>query len=90
MSDINAVLLASVPLSVTLSDTTSDPLGPFAALQLTSGTAGLVKIQIGQSSGTMWMVQGTIYYIGPVSRVWSTGTVGGATIVGFKSFPIAK
>jgi hypothetical protein len=74
---------AAVP---TLSDTATDPLGPFAALQCTA-TPGTVKVHtVGGQDVTIYIALGQIVPLA-VARVWSSGTTPGIALVGFRAAP---
>jgi len=76
------------PATVTVSDSTKDPAGPFTGLLVTSiagGTALKVTPKFGPlaASSLSLVVFAGQYIQFPVQRVWSTGTT--ATVVGLKS-----
>lgn len=71
-SDIGAVTYRG-GVTVTPSNTTADPNGPFDALQCT-GMAGVCKVTaLDGNDVVIYLPQGVIVPIA-VSRVWSTGT----------------
>lgn len=71
MSNIQAITYEDV-ISLTQSDTTADPAGPFAAFMV--NVAGNVKITtIRGSAVTITVLAGLVYTVA-FSRMWSTGT----------------
>ena len=79
MSDIYAVTYSG-SAAVTKSDTTNDPVGPFAGLLMTA--VGTLKVTLVDGSTITFGTETVINKFFPlqVARVWSTGT--GATVVG--------
>jgi hypothetical protein len=78
MSDIRAQMYRGAA-AVTVSDTTADPAGPFAALLVS--VAGTIKLQPNNSTTAVsFTVVAGQYVLIQTSRVWSTGTT--ATVIG--------
>jgi hypothetical protein len=85
MSDILAVSYEDAQ-NVTLSNTTPDPAGPFAALQATN-TAGTAKVTtIRGTPITIYLPLGTIVPL-VTGQVWNTANAVSMAIVGFKANP---
>lgn len=83
MSDIRAIAFAG-GAAVTQSDTTADTAGPFAGIEATAAS-GLAKVTtVDGSVITVYLTQGLIKPI-EVTRVWSSVTAGGLSIVGYYS-----
>jgi hypothetical protein len=71
-------------ISVTLSDTTADPKGPFAGVIV--GTGGTLKLQDNRGDTVTFaaLLAGQLIQIA-TTRVWSTGT--SATVFGLQAVP---
>jgi hypothetical protein len=85
MSDIRSISYQG-GTSVTQSDTTADPNGPFAAIEATSASGSVKITTVDGSVMTVYLAQGLIKPI-EVTRVWSTGTTA-TGIVGY--YAVAK